>query len=174
MYVPSVFLPWPFALKAKPWSCPLLIFLQGHLNSERLGENRQEQACLQSLQLESWLSHDFLKTFLWLSCYFLMTFSWLPHDFLMTFPWLSHDFSMNLLWQSLNIWICHSLCRTGPCFLSGPLLSGILLCGPLLSGLVLPGSNLSGLVIYGRLLSGRELYGPLLSGRVLSSPIFPL
>ena len=46
-------------------------FSKGNLTSERLGENRQKQTCLQSLQLEykSKLSYDFLTTFSQLSDY---------------------------------------------------------------------------------------------------------
>ena len=71
-------------------------FFRGHLTSERFGDYRQEQTCLQSLQLKqgSRLSYDSPITLDNLSHYVLMAFSWLFHDFFMTFSWLSLDFLM--------------------------------------------------------------------------------
>ena len=63
----------------------------------------------------SWLSHDFIMTFSWLSNDFLMTFSWLFLDFLMTFSWSSHDSLVTFSWLLMPFWICHGLCRFGPC-----------------------------------------------------------
>ena len=75
----------------------------------------------------SWLSHDFLMTFVWLLCDFLMTFSWFSHGLLMTLSWLSqkfimtfslisHDFFVTFSWLLMTFWVGHGLCRCGPCF----------------------------------------------------------
>ena len=92
-------------------------FLQRHLKSERSGENRQEQTCVQSVQLEQsrrpskYFLKDFLKTFWRRSDNFLRTFWGLSDSFLrtsenfhMTFKGLSKDFSRTFTGLLKTFW----------------------------------------------------------------------